>query len=154
MSYPVPTLRSVGLSVIAIAALAVAPAAGAQNYNPCSNPVQTHWCDSAPEGSDITLTSASLDPDPLMPGAMGSLTMSFFDAQSYTITSATYELVIDRGSKSILKRSGNGCPILAALFGEPCPVAPFASRTRTLEGQIPGDPEEVEARCLLGVDRR
>jgi hypothetical protein len=144
------TLKAVLLSVIGIAALAAAPVASAQNYNPCSNPVQAHWCDSAPEGSDITLTSANLNPDPLVPGMIGSLTMTYFDAQTYTITSATYTLVVNRGSKTILDKSGNGCPILAAVFGETCPVAPFAAQTRTLEGRIPKIPKRLKRGIYSG----
>ncbi|MGD1093873.1 MAG: hypothetical protein ABSB35_18035 [Bryobacteraceae bacterium] len=59
--------------------LATGLVAFAQNYNPCSNPVQQYWCDSAPAGSDITLLSATLTPDPIKKGEPVSLTFTTLD---------------------------------------------------------------------------
>jgi hypothetical protein len=111
-----------------------APAALAQNYNPCSNPVQPNWCDGAPAGSDITLVSVALNPNPIKKGQKVTLTITSLDSKPFDVTKATFALVLYYGTfpVPVIATMGDGCPLLGG-----CPVKPYAPKTTTITFFVP-----------------
>jgi hypothetical protein len=106
----------------------------AQNYNPCSKPVQQNWCDASPAGSDITLLSVDLTPNPFVKGKDATVTITSVDSKTYDITKATFSFVLyfDDFTAPIITLNGNGCFLLGG-----CPLAPYSPRTSTFTFFVP-----------------
>eukprot|EP01091_Cochliopodium_minus_P012656 TRINITY_DN387_c0_g1_i1.p1 TRINITY_DN387_c0_g1~~TRINITY_DN387_c0_g1_i1.p1 ORF type:complete len:163 (+),score=34.44 TRINITY_DN387_c0_g1_i1:249-737(+) len=114
----------------------------AQNYNPCSNQVQQNWCDCAAPGSDITVTSVTLNPNPVVKGSNVSVTATSVDSAKYAIVNGTINLVVKYGFITLLSKQYNLCTELALANQkdpsiQPCPVQPYATRTVSFSHLVP-----------------